>query len=93
MPEPVPQPRAIDGRRLVQLIRDSLEPRQDRDAEEGDAAPDVGQQTDEMANFGSPRKLMFCLMSPRFLNNQETGLNTGSKIMNQPRVDSAVGTI
>ena len=53
----------------------------------------LARHTEEMASFGSPRKLMFCLIRPRCLNNQEKGLNTGSKIMNQPRVESAVGTI
>src|SRR4030042_1656672 len=49
--------------------------------------------TDEIARLGSPRKLMFCLITPRDLSSQEMGLKTGSKIMNQPSVESAVGTI
>jgi len=36
---------------------------------------------------------MFVLIRPKCFNNHERGLNTGSKIMNQPRVESAVGTI
>src|SRR5512143_1712537 len=49
--------------------------------------------TDEIARVGLPRKLMFCLITPRDLSSQEMGLKTGSRIMNQPSVESAVGTI
>ena len=53
----------------------------------------LARQTEEIARPGSPRKLILDLMRPKCLNNHEKGLNTGSKIMNQPRVESAVGTI
>jgi hypothetical protein len=53
----------------------------------------LARHTDEIARLGSPRKLMFCLIRPSDLKSQETGLNTGSKIMNQPSDDRAVGTI
>ena len=43
MKEPLPGVRAVDGRRLVQLLGDGLKSRQDRDGEERDATPDVGQ--------------------------------------------------
>ena len=36
---------------------------------------------------------MFLLITPICLSSQLMGLNTGSKIMNQPRVLKAVGTI
>ncbi len=53
----------------------------------------LARHTEEIAKLGPPKKLMFCLIRPRFFNSQEIGLNTGSKIMNQPRELRAVGTI
>jgi hypothetical protein len=53
----------------------------------------LAKQTEEIASIGSPRKLTFFEMTPRDLRSHEMGLNTGSKIMNQPRVERAVGTI
>src|SRR4030042_6073329 len=53
----------------------------------------LAQQTEAIANTGSPRKLIFLLIKPKFLKSQLIGLKTGSKIMNQPRELSAVGTI
>ena len=53
----------------------------------------LAKHTEEIARLGPPRKLMFCLIRPRCFSSQEIGLNTGSKIINQPRVLRAVGTI
>ena len=78
----------------MQLGRDGLQAGQDRDREEGDAAPDVGEADRAMPGVpGVAQEVDILPIRPQSLRTQEMGLRTPSKSISQARLLIAVGTI